>query len=213
MNTPLIYLHGFASGPASTKARYFRERFAGQGIALEVPDLARGDFEHLTVSGQLAVVEEVAAGRAVSLIGSSMGGYLAALYAARHPEVRRIVLLAPAFGFARRWPESLGESALASWRETGWLPLYHYADRQERRVHYRLLEDGRLYEDYPAVSQPSLVFHGRHDAVVPYSFSEEFARRNPAAHLEILDSGHELTDMLDHLWREASRFVVCCEEP
>ena len=31
-----------------------------------------------------------------------MGGYLAALYASRHPEIDRMVLLAPAFGFGTR---------------------------------------------------------------------------------------------------------------
>ena len=75
-----IYLHGFASGPASKKARFFEERFAELGMGLEVPDLAEGNFTGLTMSGQLAVVERMAAGEPVSLIGSSMGGYLAALY-------------------------------------------------------------------------------------------------------------------------------------
>ena len=45
-----IYLHGFASGPGSTKARFFRDRFAEAGRELRVPDLAAGDFEHLTIT-------------------------------------------------------------------------------------------------------------------------------------------------------------------
>src|SRR5690348_17748458 len=53
-------------------------------------------FEHLTISGQLGVLERTLQNEPVRLIGSSMGGYLAALYAARHPEVDRLVLLAPA---------------------------------------------------------------------------------------------------------------------
>src|SRR6202030_3969199 len=95
----ILYLHGFASGPASKKAAFFADRLP----ALEVPDLAASDFEHLAITAQLRVIEEAAAGEPVSLIGSSMGGYLAALYASRHREVSRVVLLAPAFAFARRW--------------------------------------------------------------------------------------------------------------
>ena len=107
MSAPgVVYLHGFASGPGSQKAQYFRERFAGCGVDLAIPDLAGGDFEHLTITRQLQVIEHRVDGRAVALIGSSMGGYLAALYAARHAGVERVVLMAPAFGFARRWPES-----------------------------------------------------------------------------------------------------------
>ena len=47
----VVYLHGFASGPGSKKARYFSERLAECGVSLEVPDLAEGDFENLTVTG------------------------------------------------------------------------------------------------------------------------------------------------------------------
>jgi len=46
------YLHGFASGPGSTKAQFFRARIAEHGIALEIPDLAP-DFAHMTVTGML----------------------------------------------------------------------------------------------------------------------------------------------------------------
>ena len=87
----ILYLHGFASGPGSSKARFFRQRLEAAGGRVEIPDLAAGDFEHLTLTGQLAVIERAAGGEAVSLIGSSMGGYLAALYAQRHPETVRVV--------------------------------------------------------------------------------------------------------------------------
>lgn len=209
MSARWIYLHGFASGPGSRKAGYFRERLAGAGIEVEVPDLAEGNFENLTISGQLGVIERTARGEAVSLIGSSMGGYLAALYAARHPEVERIVLLAPAFGFARRWAESLPVDTLAEWKRTGFLSVYHYADGTERRVGYQLIEDGFQYEDYPDVRQPTLIFHGKQDAVVPAKYSQEYVSRRPGARLVLVDSGHELTDVLDLLWEQTARFLAC----
>jgi predicted esterase YcpF (UPF0227 family) len=99
-----VYLHGFASSPSSRKAQFFEERFRELGIGLEIPELAEGNFQNLTLSAQLKVVERVCGDSTVSLIGSSMGGYLAALYAARHAEVIKLVLLAPAFSFASRWP-------------------------------------------------------------------------------------------------------------
>jgi pimeloyl-ACP methyl ester carboxylesterase len=150
-----LYLHGFASGPASGKAQWFRRAFIERGVDLEIPDLVEGDFENLTISGQLAVIERVAQGEAISLIGSSMGGYLAALYALRHPEVKRLVLLAPAFHFPQRWPEELGRgtsSRLATHGTTGSLPL-----RREPSAIRRLAADrGR-----PAALKPSRRFHNR----------------------------------------------------
>ena len=141
--TRIVYLHGFASGPQSSKARYFRTLLDNAGIPVDVPDLADGDFEHLTITGQLAVFDRAAAGDPVALIGSSLGGYLAALYAARHAHVQRLVLLAPAFGFAQRWPDRLGPAEVAAWRRSGTMDVFHYADNRNRKLGYQLLADGR----------------------------------------------------------------------
>ena len=76
---------------------------------IEIPDLAEGDFDQFcTISGQLRVIERVANEDPVWLIGSSLGGYLAALYAARHPEAERTHADRPAFDFIARWRERLG---------------------------------------------------------------------------------------------------------
>jgi uncharacterized protein len=203
-----VYLHGFGSGPGSQKAQFFRRRFAACGIEMEIPDLAAGDFENLTISGQLRVIERTAAGEAVTLIGSSLGGYLAALYAARHAEVARVVLMAPAFGFARRWASTLGEEKLAEWRRTGFLEMYHYGEQRPALVRYTLIEDGAGYEDYPDVVQPALIFHGSGDDVVPVDYVREFAAMRPNVRLEVFDSGHELLDVLDRMWEEMRRFCT-----
>jgi pimeloyl-ACP methyl ester carboxylesterase len=204
----VIYLHGFASGPGSQKAQFFRRKFAECGVAMEIPDLAAGDFENLTISGQLQVVEHAAGGQAVTLLGSSMGGYLAALYAARHTEVERVILMAPAFGFAKRWTKTLAAEELAKWRTSGWLDLYHYGEKRPARVGYRLIEDGSLYEDEPDVTQPALIFHGSHDDVVPAGYSREVAHTRPNVRLEVLDSDHELLDQLDRMWLGTREFCT-----
>src|ERR1035437_5610513 len=155
--TRILYLHGFASGPSSQKAFFFRERLKAAGTRVDVLDLAAGDFERLTITSQLAVIERAAAGDPVSLLGSSMGGYLAALYAARHPEVPRVALLAPAFAFARRWAEYLGVARVAQWRREGFMDFFHYGEGRERRLArlaYQLLDDAARYEDYPPSSSP-----------------------------------------------------------
>jgi hypothetical protein len=169
--------------------------------------LAAGDFERLSLSGQLAVVEREAAGLPVILMGSSMGGYLAALYAARHPEVQRLVLLAPAFDFAARWRLRLGEEAMEEWRRTGFHPVFHYGAGEEARVGYHLYEDALRYEPYPAVTQPTLVCHGYGDDVVPLSLSGEFVKRVSDARLIALDSDHELISVLDVIERETFQFL------
>jgi len=202
MTDPALYLHGFASGPESSKGTFFRQRFAGLGVEVDLPDLSGGDFERLTLTGQLEIISQRVEERAPAVvIGSSLGGYLAALYAARHPgRVRALVLLAPGFGFARRWPASLGEEAVRAWRSRGWMELYHYGLQRSCRLGYQLLQDGLRYEDYPDVADPTLVIHGTRDQVVPARFSEEFARGRSNVTLRLLDSDHQLLDALDSIW-------------
>ena len=203
----ILYLHGFASSPSSSKARFFAQYLRDRGATVDIPDLAAGDFENLTLTSQLEVIERAAAAQPVALIGSSMGGYLAALHAQRHPEVASLVLLAPAFCFARRWAERLGEKAVAEWRDTRTMDVFHYGDNCTRKLDYALLEDARQFPDYPDVRQPALVFHGEHDDIVPPEFSVEFAAARPNARLEVLDSGHELINVLDYMAPKVAEFL------
>jgi len=204
---PIVYLHGFASGPQSSKARYFRHLLESSGASVDTPELAAGDFEHLTITGQLAVIDRTAAGRLVTLIGSSLGGYLAALYAAHHSNVQRVVLLAPAFGFAQRWPERLGPTQVADWRRTGTMDVYHYAENRNRKLSYQLLADAERYPPYPDFTQHALIFHGAHDDTVPALYSQEFAANHPNAILEVLDTGHDMLNVLDYMGPKVLNFL------
>ena len=204
-----IYLHGFASGPLSRKAQFFRQRLEERGLTLEIPALDEGDFEGLTISGQLNLVERIAVGEPVTLIGSSMGGYVAALYAARHPEVARLVMLAPAFYFPRRWMETLEPEQAAAWQRDGKMGVFHYSEGRMRDIGYQLVRDAERYEPVPNVKQPVLLFHGLKDDVVPAGYSKEFAAAHPEnVILRLLDSGHELTDVLDLIWQESEAFLI-----
>jgi len=203
----IVYLHGFASGPQSSKAQFFRAKFAGHGIDCEIPQLDEGDFESLTVTGQLRVVDRAVHGDRVVLMGSSLGGYLAACYAARHSNVDRLILLAPAFQFPSRWRKRFAGAELDEWKRTGGKSFYHYAFKGDRRLGYRFVEDAAYYEDEPDFQQPALLIHGKRDDVVPPEVSEAFVRSHPNAQLRQVDSGHELTDVMDTLWAETSQFL------
>lgn len=207
MTRAIVYLHGFASGPSSSKARFFRERLEAAGARVTVPELGK-DFERLTITAQLDVIRRTAGGGPVSLMGSSMGGWLAGLYAAGRPEVERLVLLAPAFGFNRRWPERLGAAEMERWRRDNSLAIFHYGENRIRKVGYELIEDAGRYEDFPDFRQPTLIFHGSHDDVVPVGYSEELAAARPNVRLEVVDSGHDLLNVLEQIAPRVIEFLA-----
>jgi len=172
------------------------------------PDLEDGDFSSLTVSKQLKLIDDAVRDRKpLLLMGSSLGGYLASLYAVRHPDlVPALVLLAPAFGFPRRWADQLGEAAMAAWKRTGTREVYHYGERKMRPVDYALFEDALQYEEFPEVTQPTLIFHGRYDDAVDPQLSVQFAWGKPQVQLELLDSDHQLLSVLEPIWESVARF-------
>jgi pimeloyl-ACP methyl ester carboxylesterase len=158
-------------------------------------------------------VERAANGRPVSLIGSSMGGYLAALYGATHPEVERLILMAPAFAFAKGWEARIGPAQVEEWRRSGFMEVFHYGDGGNRRLGYQLLDDARRYEDFPDVSQPTLIFHGAGDDVVPVELSRRFADGRANVRLEVVDSSHELLNVLDQMGAETLTFLDSSARP
>jgi hypothetical protein len=197
----VAYLHGFASGPGSTKARFFAARLADAGTTVHVPDLAP-DFTNMTVTSMLAIVDALLDATPTILMGSSLGGYLAALAAARRPDrVPKLVLFAPAFDFGARWEASVGTEAMARWRARGTAPVFHYALGREVPLGIGLLDDTRHWPAAPDPVCPTLVFHGHRDDAVPITAARAFVARRPTERTLVeYDAGHELTEVLEPMW-------------
>ena len=63
------------------------------------------------------------------------------------------------------------------------------------------------YEDYPDASQPVLIFHGQNDTVVPPEYSVAFAQKHPRVKLRLMQSDHELVNVMDDMWMETEAFL------
>ncbi|PID38101.1 MAG: hypothetical protein CSB49_07315 [Proteobacteria bacterium] len=205
----LVYLHGFASSPGSHKARRFIGALTGYRVRLSVPDLNEGDFKGMTLSRALALVERLTAKEAPSsvlLMGSSLGGYTAALFAARSDKIAAMVTMAPAFDFARRWEERLGPEEVARWEREGSLPMHHYGLGREDQIGFGLLEDARAHDPFPNVTVPALVIHGQNDEVVGSAGSQRFAEGKDNVTLELIDSDHMLSNNGDWIVERSLSF-------
>ena len=211
----VFYLHGFASSAKSTKAAYFAERLGELGIGLETPDFNEPDFAAMTMTrmvdrlgAALSHVNE----RAV-LIGSSLGGTLAVLGAARFaPKIERLVLLAPAVMFAKPGHHLLPPERIDEWQRRGSLPFFHYAYEEERMLSYSFYEDSLEHDAFNAAfPQPTLIFQGLRDASVDYRTVEAFARGRPNVTLSLLDDDHQLIASLPRIWESVADFMGLVE--
>jgi hypothetical protein len=204
-----IYLHGFASGPQSRKASYLRDRFASLGSSLKIPDLNQRDFFHLSLTRQLQQVANFFPNspNSVTIIGSSFGGLTAAWLAQKYPQVRQIVLLAPAFQFLDCWLPTLKPEDLRTWETQGSLSVYHYAYQQNLPLSHNFLNDLRQYHESQLQRPvPTLLLHGRHDEVIPIRVSRQFAKSRPWITLQELESDHALANVLPEIWQAINWF-------
>ena len=207
----VIYLHGFASSPASSKATRFQRELAARKIPFACPDFNQPAFETLTITRMLeqmeAAIEQATA--PVALVGSSLGAFVAVHAAARDPKgkVDRLVLLAPALDFGGNRLRQLGEYGIDEWRRTGRLRVFHYATGTYSDVDFALYEDAAGYDAFKVqLRQPSLIFQGRHDASVDPLMVERWAAEREHVDLRLVDDDHQLTASVDLIWRESARF-------
>ncbi len=206
-----IYLHGFASSPGSHKATAFQKKFASLGIPLIIPDLEGGDFGNITLTKQINIVEmimDASPEASFFLIGSSMGGYLAALLAQLRADVCGLYLMAPGFNFLKRWSDRLGYSAEEHERFKEHISVYHYRYNEEKKLNKEIFRDAVRWEKVGLDRKlPCRIVHGIHDESIPVNQAREFVRQRPWCELIELDSDHGLTSRVEWIVADCVKFI------
>jgi uncharacterized protein len=208
-----LYLHGFASGPQSTKGVELSRHFATRGVTLERLDLRVPSLERLQLSAMMRVLADALGGahdRAI-VFGSSLGGLTAARVAEMDPRVCALVLLAPAFRIAERWRARLGEAGFAAWEKSGFLDIHDYAADRPARVHFEFIRElatlDAAGDGWPDVRVPTLIVQGRADETVDPQLARDWQRGKSWVRLVEVDDGHELTHSLPRIVAETEDFA------
>jgi len=199
----VILSHGMESNKDSDKLVFLGQSLAHRGHLVLRFDFAAagsaGNFEQITYSGEVADLQSAFSfigtrhrGK-IGLLGSSMGGTVTLLFAARQQDIATIVTLAAPVHPERFIDRLLTPVEVRHWRATGYT-FYH-----GRRLNAGLLED--LQEiDVPEAARritcPVLILHGDRDDVVPVEEAHELhGYLSGPKKLSILEGGdHRLSD-------------------
>jgi hypothetical protein len=221
----VLYLHGFASSPGSSKAQRFARELARAGVGFSCPDFNLPSFDALTVTRMLDQTQkaiEASGPGPVALIGSSLGAFVALHAAARDAadarsarrggtpagKVDRLILLAPALEFGGNRLRQLGEHGIDEWRTRGTLRVFHYALNQPADVGFALYEDAARYDAFALdVPWPTIVFQGSRDASVDPAMVARWASSRPTVDLRVVDDEHQLTASMDQIWAVSEPFL------
>ncbi len=171
----VILCHGMESDKNSEKLVVVGRELARRGVLAMRFDFAyvgesTGKFEDLTYTGELSDLQAAYALVAsrhqgkMAILGSSMGGTVALMFAAQEPSVAALVTLAAPLHPEKFPVRILTPVQFREWRERGFL-LYH-----GKRLNASLLVDLENI-DVPACARkvicPVLILHGDLDEVVP----------------------------------------------
>lgn len=200
----VILCHGMESNKNSEKLVSLGEALASRGILALRFDFSyvgesTGRFEDITYSGEVddlrtayALLRNRNPGK-IAILGSSMGGTVALLFAAEEPEVAALVTVAAPIHPEQFPQRTLTPKQIDEWRNRGFT-LYH-----GRRLNVSLLNDLEtinILDTAGRITCPVLILHGDADEVVPVEEAHELhARLKSEKRLVILrGSDHRLSD-------------------
>ncbi|MFQ5780786.1 MAG: alpha/beta hydrolase family protein [Nitrospiria bacterium] len=217
----VILCHGFMSSKESSTNRALTERLLPNDIATCRFDFfghneSAGSFQELTLTRCLNQVEGILQWSAqsgygkIGLVGSSFGGLVAIITAARHPVLRAAALKCPVSDYPAIWQARLGEGGMKQWRESGILSFATMDGKA--RLEYPFYEDLLKYDTYREaglIRSPTLIVHGDADEDVPVDQSRHlFDTLQSPKEMEIIPgAGHEFSNP-DDFERMAERIAA-----
>jgi len=167
----LYYIHGFLSDPNSTKGILFKEKLNAKAIRYR--DCKPED---LVISECLNLIKkEIEKDENAILIGSSLGGFLAAKTALKNPNVKQIILLNPAI-----IPSSVDISKIQG------MPQRILTD----------IQDISLFKE--KISSGIFILIGVKDDLIPLKWPIEFAKAQEAT-IRFFNDDHSFSKNLNQL--------------
>jgi uncharacterized protein len=179
-NTAVILCHGFLSDKHSRTNRRLTDLLVPEGIATLRFDWygmgeLREHFFHLSLSRCLDQLTTLLAFlqaqefHSIGMVGSSFGGFMAILAAARFPILKALGLKCPVLDFPESLRLEFGEQAMMQWQKHHVIPNI-LGGQDPIPLQYTFYEECFHEDAYASagrISIPTQVVHGGHDTLIP----------------------------------------------
>ena len=199
-----VYMHGMSSVRTGEKSDALLERARRRGRCFARFDFrghgeSSGNVTDITltelVEDTTAVLQEVGPSL---LVGSSLGGLVAAWTAAHNPDlVPGLTMLSPALGFLPKIARSRQQGQPIELRDSEGVELIFSK---------RAIEDAASYDEEALPKMlwmPTLIVHGELDDSVPFQLSQRFFETLPHGRKDLWlvpEGGHRLNQRIDEIY-------------
>jgi len=125
------------------------------------------------------VTSMMADGPPLTIIGSSLGGWLAWVLGQQFTHVRQLLLLAPAFNMMSQRAKDIPPARRNEWKQTGWMPWDDDTLHRDFPLSWKWVEESEaLWEERLIQIRrvPTTILHGLQDQVIVPSGSWEMTK-------------------------------------
>ena len=197
----ILFITGFLSKRWGNKSKALAQWCEEKGWGFCCYDVrgfgdSDGQFTDYTLSDWIAdaraVLGLIKNGPPITIVGNSLGGWIAWLMAQEYPAVEKLVLIAPAFNMMGVRAKQVSAARRQAWKTNGWMPWDDEPAHKDWPLSWKWVEESEAYwktsvDRLRPVN--TTILHGLQDTVILPSGSREFVEqlraRDPSFPLEL----------------------------
>jgi pimeloyl-ACP methyl ester carboxylesterase len=207
----ILFITGFLSKRWGNKSKALAQWCEEKGWGFCCYDVrgfgdSEGTFTDYTLSDWIAdarlVLNILREGPPISIVGNSLGGWIAWLMAQEFQEVERLILIAPAFNMMGLRARSIDPERCHEWHTAGWMPWDDEPAHRDFPLAWKWVEESEAYwkTSFDRLRPvKTTILHGLQDTAILPSGSSEFVEqllsRDPSfpVDLHLIPGDHRLS--------------------
>ena len=185
----ILFITGFLSKRWGNKSKALAQWCEEKGWGFCCYDVrglgeSEGAFTDYTLSDWIqdarAVISTLTDGPPLTIVGNSLGGWIAWLMAQEYPIVEKLVLIAPAFNMMGVRAQSIAPARCHEWHRAGWMPWDDEPAHRDFPLAWKWVEESEAWwsKSFDRLRPVSTaILHGQQDSVILPQGSSQFVEQ------------------------------------